>query len=102
MFPIVRKEVLAPTLTKYVIEAPFVARKRKAGNFVIIRVEDNGERIPLTIVDSDVHAGTITLIVQAIGKTTKLLDKLASNKIIHKNKAANNKSNLTKLVNKLK
>lgn len=73
MFRIVDKEILAPTLTKYVIEAPFVARKRKAGNFVIIRVEENGERIPLTIVDGDVRKGTITLIVQAIGKTTKLL-----------------------------
>jgi ferredoxin--NADP+ reductase len=73
MFPIVRKDVLAPTLTKYVVTAPFIARKRKAGNFVIIRVEDNGERIPLTIVDSDVQDGTITLIVQAIGKTTRLL-----------------------------
>jgi ferredoxin--NADP+ reductase len=73
MFPIVRKDVLAPTLTKYVVTAPFIARKRKAGNFVIIRVEDNGERIPLTIVDSDVQEGTITLIVQAIGKTTRLL-----------------------------
>jgi ferredoxin--NADP+ reductase len=83
MFPIVRKDVLAPTLTKYVVTAPFIARKRKAGNFVIIRVEDNGERIPLTIVDSDVQDGTITLIVQAIGKTTRLLaTKQAGDSII--------------------
>lgn len=73
MFPIIQKEILAPTLTKYVVKAPFIARKRKAGNFVIIRVAEDGERIPLTIVDSDVQGGTITLIVQAIGKTTKLL-----------------------------
>jgi ferredoxin--NADP+ reductase len=73
MYRIVAKEVLAPTITKYVVEAPFVARKRKAGNFVILRVEVGGERIPLTIVDGDPAAGTITLIVQAIGKTTKLL-----------------------------
>jgi len=73
MFQIVEKEVLAPTLAKYVIKAPFIARKRKPGNFVIIRVIDTGERIPLTIVDGDVKNGTITLIVQAIGKTTKLL-----------------------------
>jgi ferredoxin--NADP+ reductase len=73
MFRIVEKEQLAPTITKFVIEAPFIARKRKAGNFVMIRVAEGGERIPLTIADSDVQAGTITIIVQAIGKTTKLL-----------------------------
>jgi ferredoxin--NADP+ reductase len=73
MFKIVEKKVLAPSLTKFVIEAPLVARKRKAGNFVILRVNETGERIPLTIVDSDSSAGTITLIVQTIGKTTKLL-----------------------------
>lgn len=73
MFQIVSKEDLAPTISKFVIKAPFVAPKRKAGNFVIIRVEETGERIPLTIVDGDVATGTITLIVQAIGKTTKML-----------------------------
>ena len=73
MFPIVEKSVLAPTITKFVIKAPFIARKRKAGNFVMIRVDATGERIPLTIADSDPAAGTITLIVQSIGKTTKLL-----------------------------
>ena len=74
MFKIVEKETLAPTISRYVIEAPFIARKRKAGNFVMIRIEEGGERIPLTIADSDVTRGTITLIVQAIGKTTKLLN----------------------------
>jgi ferredoxin--NADP+ reductase len=73
MFPIVSKEVLAPTVSKFLIKAPLVAKKRKAGNFVIIRIMELGERIPLTIVDSNVAEGTITLIVQAIGKTTKLL-----------------------------
>jgi ferredoxin/flavodoxin---NADP+ reductase len=73
VYRIVEKKILAPTITKYVIEAPYVARKRKAGNFVIIRVDETGERIPLTLVDSDLKAGTITLIVQAIGKTTKAL-----------------------------
>ncbi|MBS4028538.1 MAG: sulfide/dihydroorotate dehydrogenase-like FAD/NAD-binding protein [Ignavibacteriales bacterium] len=73
MFLITHKEKLSPTITKYVIIAPFIAKKRKAGNFVIIRVEDNGERIPLTIVESNPEEGTITLIVQSIGKTTKLL-----------------------------
>ena len=73
MYCIVEKKILAPTITKYVIEAPYIARKRKAGNFVIIRVEETGERIPLTLVDSNLNDGTITLIVQAIGKTTKAL-----------------------------
>jgi ferredoxin--NADP+ reductase len=73
VYQIVHKSVLAPTITKFVIKAPFVAKKRLPGNFVIVRVEDNGERIPLTIVDSDNALGTITLIVQAIGKTTRLM-----------------------------
>ena len=73
MYRIVEKKVLAPTITKYLIEAPYVARKRKAGNFVIIRVDETGERIPLTLVDSNIDTGTITLIVQALGKTTKAL-----------------------------
>lgn len=73
MYPILEKQTLSPTLSRYLINAPFVARKAKAGNFVIVRVEETGERIPLTIVESDKAAGTITLIVQAIGKTTKLL-----------------------------
>jgi ferredoxin/flavodoxin---NADP+ reductase len=73
MFEILARETLAPTIGKFVIRAPYVAKKRKAGNFVMIRVDQNGERIPLTLVDSDPAAGTITLIVQAIGKTTKQL-----------------------------
>ena len=73
MFPIVDRKVLAPTITKLEIKAPFIARKRKAGNFVMVRVEEGGERIPLTIADGDPSRGTITLIVQAIGGTTKLL-----------------------------
>jgi ferredoxin/flavodoxin---NADP+ reductase len=73
MFPIISTQHLAPTITKYVIKAPYIARKRKAGNFVIVRVEDGGERIPLTIVEGNAADGTITLIVQAVGKTTKLM-----------------------------
>jgi ferredoxin--NADP+ reductase len=73
MYRIVRKTSLAPTITRFEIDAPFIAKKRKAGNFVMIRVENGGERIPLTIADGDPGKGTITLIVQAIGKTTKLL-----------------------------
>jgi ferredoxin--NADP+ reductase len=73
VYRIVEKKILAPTITKYVIEAPYVAKKRKAGNFVIIRVDETGERIPLTLVDSDPKIGTVTLIVQAVGKSTKAL-----------------------------
>ena len=73
MFEILSKEILAQSVTKFVVPAPYVARKHKAGNFVIIRVNDHGERIPLTICDSDAQAGTITVIAQTIGKTTKLL-----------------------------
>jgi ferredoxin--NADP+ reductase len=73
MFPIIDKRVLAPTITRFEIKAPFIARKRKAGNFVMVRVEEGGERIPLTIADGNPALGTITLIIQAIGGTTKLL-----------------------------
>jgi ferredoxin--NADP+ reductase len=73
MFRIVRKRNLAPRITEFVVEAPLVACKRKAGNFVIVRVNEHGERIPLTICDANLDKGTITLIVQAVGKTTKLL-----------------------------
>jgi ferredoxin--NADP+ reductase len=73
MFPILEKQDLSKTITKFVIHAPFIARKRKAGNFVMIRIHEHGERIPLTIADGNAEAGTITMIVQAIGKTTKEL-----------------------------
>ena len=73
MFRIVRAQALDPTVTRFDIEAPFIARKRKAGNFVMVRLDSTGERIPLTLADSDPAAGTITLIVQAVGKTTKQL-----------------------------
>src|SRR5271169_195925 len=76
MFPIKKAEFLAPDIKRFVIEAPRIARKRQAGQFVIVRVHDHGERIPLTIADSDSQRGTITLIVQGIGKTTKLMNML--------------------------
>ncbi|RCK77560.1 MAG: hydrogenase, subunit gamma related protein [Ignavibacteriae bacterium] len=76
MYKIVEKQQLSDIITKLVIEAPLIAKKRKAGNFVIIRVDENGERIPITIADSDPQKGTVTIIVQAVGKTTKLLCSL--------------------------
>jgi ferredoxin/flavodoxin---NADP+ reductase len=74
MFEIVNAQWLAADVKKFSIRAPKIARKRKPGQFVIIRIKENGERIPLTIVDSDLKEGTITLIVQGIGKTTKELN----------------------------
>jgi ferredoxin--NADP+ reductase len=76
MFPIVAADFLAPDIKRFVIEAPRVARKRQPGQFVILRVHAHGERIPVTIADGDSQQGTITLIVQGIGKTTKLLNQL--------------------------
>jgi len=73
MFPIRDARPLAPTLTRLVVEAPLVARKWRAGQFVILRVAEAGERIPLTVVDVDPDEGLITLVVQAVGKTTRQL-----------------------------
>lgn len=74
MFKIVEARFLAPDVKLLRIEAPLVARKRKAGQFVIVRVHDHGERVPLTIADSSVADGTVTLVVQGVGKTTRLLN----------------------------
>ena len=73
---IVEARFIGPEVKLFRIEAPKIAEKRKAGQFVILRVDENGERIPLTIADSDTGNGTITIIVQGIGGTTKLLNTL--------------------------
>lgn len=73
MAEILRKEEIAPSVFLYEIYAPVIAQKRKAGNFVIIRLSENGERIPLTIADANEEKGSITLVVQAVGKSTTLL-----------------------------
>ena len=70
MYEIVSKQKLAPKVTRYDVYVPHIAKKRKPGQFVIISVNPDGERIPLTIADSDNEKGTITLIVQTVGKTT--------------------------------
>lgn len=70
MYKIIKKEVLNPTVTKMIVEAPLVAKKAKAGQFIILRVHESGERIPLTIADYDRKEGTITIIFQVVGKTT--------------------------------
>jgi ferredoxin--NADP+ reductase len=76
MFPILEARFIAPDVKLLRIAAPRIARKRLAGQFVILRVHDRGERIPITIADSDAERGDITIVVQGIGKTTKLLNVL--------------------------
>ena len=79
MFRIVEKKALNSSMSRMVIEAPFVAKKAKAGQFIILRVNEHGERIPLTIADYDREQGTVTIIYQKVGKTTMLLDELKEN-----------------------
>ncbi|MFP4469924.1 MAG: sulfide/dihydroorotate dehydrogenase-like FAD/NAD-binding protein [Bacteroidales bacterium] len=77
MFQIVRKQLLARgTIIKNEVSAPKIAAKVRPGQFVILRVNETGERIPLTVADKDAFAGTITLIYQVVGKTTALLRSL--------------------------
>jgi len=76
LFEIVEKQILAPTVHRLVVRVPDVARKHRAGNFVMLRVHERGERIPLTVADKDAAAGTITLVFQAVGKTTTELGEL--------------------------
>lgn len=71
MNKIISKEYFSEKVAKLVVEAPLIANSRRAGHFVIVRCGNDGERIPLTIVDSDVKAGTITLVIQAVGDSTR-------------------------------
>lgn len=73
MFDILRKEVLGPEMVLLKVKAPYVARTAQPGQFVIVRVYEKGERIPLTIADFDREKGEITLVFQKIGKSTNLL-----------------------------
>ena len=74
MYRIVKKRVLNPTVALMEIEAPAVARKAEPGQFIILRVDGEGERIPLTIADFDRQAGTVTIIYQVVGATTEKLN----------------------------
>ena len=76
MFKIVRKEALNPNVTLMEIEAPFVAKKVKAGQFIILRIDEYGERLPLTVAGYDREKGTVTIIFQLVGMTTKALAQL--------------------------
>jgi ferredoxin--NADP+ reductase len=82
MNKVVSKEFLSPTVAQIVIHAPLIARKRKAGHFVIVKIGDKGERIPLTIAGADADKGTITLIVQKVGLTShKVADLNAGDEV---------------------
>ena len=76
MFKIVRKKELNASVTLMEIEAPFVARKAKAGQFIIFRIDEEGERVPLTIAGYDREKGTVTIIFQKVGLSTKMLGEL--------------------------
>jgi ferredoxin--NADP+ reductase len=77
VYPVISNECLSQDVHRLWIEAPHVARKRKPGQFVIIRVGEEGERIPLTIADVDAGRGAIALIVQGVGKSTRALNAIA-------------------------
>jgi len=76
MFKILEKQTHAPRIDSMVIHAPYISRHAKAGNFVVIRINETGERIPLTIADFDTINGTITILFQKVGKTTEMLGML--------------------------
>ena len=76
MYRIVKKEVLNPTVTRMDIEAPLIAKKAEPGQFIILRVDEKGERIPLTVADFDRERGTVTIIFQIVGATTEKLNHL--------------------------
>ena len=73
MYRILTKETLNPTVIKMEIEAPYVAKKAQPGQFIILRTDENGERIPLTVADYDREKGTVTIIFQIVGATTEKL-----------------------------
>ena len=76
MFKIVKKKVLNPTVSQIVVEAPYIAKKAEPGQFIILRIDEQGERIPFTIADFDREAGTVTVIFQIVGMTTERLNEL--------------------------
>ena len=74
MYKIVRRKALRPTVTQLEIEAPLVARKAKPGQFIILRVDEEGERIPLTVAGTNPEEGTVKIIFQVVGATTEMLN----------------------------
>ena len=76
MYEILKKERLNPSVSLMEIEAPYVARKAEPGQFIILRIDEKGERVPFTIADYDREAGTVTIIFQVVGMTTERLNEL--------------------------
>lgn len=73
MYKILRKKVLNPTVISITVEAPNAARLAKAGQFIILRVDEEGERVPFTIADANPQEGTVTIIYQVVGASTRKL-----------------------------
>ena len=82
MYKILKKRELNPTVTLMEVDAPFVARKAEPGQFIILRVDEEGERIPLTVADFDREKGTVTIIFQIVGGTTERLNHLGEGEYI--------------------
>ena len=82
MYRIAKKEVLNPNVTKMVIEAPLIAKKAQPGQFIIFRVKEDSERVPLTIADYDRKKGTVTIIFQIVGESTMELNELSEGEFI--------------------
>ena len=76
MNKIVENKNLSENVVKMVFEAPVIAQKRKAGQFIVLKIDEKGERMPLTIVDSDAQKGTLAIIYQIVGKTTAKLSQM--------------------------
>lgn len=83
MYKILRKKVLNPTVTLMEIDAPLIAKKAEPGQFIILRVDENGERIPLTVADFDREKGTVTIIFQVVGGATEKLNHKNEGEYIH-------------------
>lgn len=83
MYRILSKEILNPTVERMVIEAPYVAKKAEPGQFIILRTDENGERIPLTVADYDREKGTVTIIFQIVGATTEKLAHMEAGEYLH-------------------
>ena len=83
MYKIVKKQPLNPTVMRMEIEAPLIAKKAKPGQFIILRVDENGERIPLTVAGYDREKGTVTIIFQIVGATTEKLNHLNEGECLH-------------------
>ena len=83
MYKIIKKKILNPTVTLMEVEAPMIAAKAEPGQFIILRVDEDGERIPLTVADFDREKGTITIIFQIVGATTEKLNHLEEGECIH-------------------